>query len=204
MAWVEIMPGYESLFREWRNAQSFLDWTGVLVNWHRGRRVEEVSLTKSDPSLASASCSEVFLKKETAVTWRDRFRNAWHGFGWCATAVREAAVLIAAKRAGVSCPDVAAFGEHQRQEFVLLRGEMNCVELREWLARSRSIDERRDLAQRLGSELARLHDAGFEHPDLFAKHVLISGVGTDRVCFLDWARARKRRAYRSGRRVCAT
>jgi tRNA A-37 threonylcarbamoyl transferase component Bud32 len=196
MAWVEIMPSYESLFREWRDAKSFLDWTGVLVNWHRGRRVEEVSLTKSNPSLASTSGSQqcFFLKKEIAVTWRVRFRNAWHGFGWCATSVREAAVLIAAKQAGVACPDVAAFGEHQRQAFVLLRGEMDCVELREWLARSSSMVERRDLAQRLGRELARLHDAGFAHPDLFAKHVLISEVGTDRVCFLDWARARKRLA----------
>ena len=35
----------------------------------------------------------------------------------------------------------------------------------------------------LGSELARMHEAGFYHPDLFAKHVLVGQAdGLDRVC----------------------
>ena len=46
MGWVEIMPRYESLFRRlrWATAAPFLAWTGILVNRHRDRRVEQVCL----------------------------------------------------------------------------------------------------------------------------------------------------------------
>ena len=65
-----------------------------------------------------------FLKKQRAVTWRERWRNAWHGFGWCATAVREAAILQALRGAGIGCPDVVALGEDGRQS----RGEVGLRE----------------------------------------------------------------------------
>lgn len=189
MAWVEVMPDYQSLFCVWNSAAEFLSWTGILVNQHRKRQVEEVALPECDRRPGQF---RLFLKKEFGVSWHDRFRNAWHGFGWCATSVREAAVLIAAKRAGVACPDVVAFGEHERAAFVVLRGEIESVELREWLASKHTDTERVALAERLGQQLARLHNAGFEHPDLFAKHILVD-PNARRLCFLDWARARKRR-----------
>ena len=192
MAWFEIMPGYETQFRDWDDSARFLGWTGILVNHHRRRQVEEVSLeiepdaqARNDfVALACASGSEgrFFLKKAFSVTWHERFLNAWHGFGWCATAVREAAILIAAKRAGLACPEVAAFGEHGRSAFVLLRGETELVELRALLPTIKADAERSRLAEALGHELARLHDAGFEHPDPFAKHVLVSDVGARHSC----------------------
>jgi tRNA A-37 threonylcarbamoyl transferase component Bud32 len=38
-----------------------------------------------------------------------------------------------------------------------------------------------------------LHDAGFDHPDLFAKHILAGADGaTYRFCILDWQRGRRR------------
>ncbi len=204
MAWFETLPRYASLFRRrgWDSASSFLSWTGILVNQHRNRQVEQVALESEAParaaaSLAGAAGSKVrfFLKKEYAVCWRDRFRNAWHGFGWCSTAVREAAILQALREAGIGCPEVVALGEDRRQAFVLLGDESAMTELRAFLPTLSSDEECRCLAGALGRELARMHDAGFDHPDLFAKHILVSPRGaTYRFCILDWQRARRRRA----------
>jgi tRNA A-37 threonylcarbamoyl transferase component Bud32 len=203
MAWFETLPRYASLFRRrgWDSASSFLSWTGILVNQHRNRQVEQVTLEPEAParaaaSLAGAAGSNVrfFLKKEYAVCWRDRFRNAWHGFGWCSTAVREAAILQALREAGIGCPEVVALGEDRRQAFVLLGDESAMTELRVFLPTLSSDEECHCLAGALGRELARMHDAGFDHPDLFAKHILVSPRGaTFRFCILDWQRARRRR-----------
>jgi tRNA A-37 threonylcarbamoyl transferase component Bud32 len=208
MAWIEIMAGYAKLFgeRRWESAAPFLDWTGVLVNKHRDRQVEQVAWTDQTEaaalprgdavSLACASDPEkhFFLKKETRVRWRERFQNAWHGFGWCANSVREAGILRAARDAGVGCPEVAAFGEDEPRAFVLLRDQPAMLELRTFLPTLQSDLDRNRLADALGGELARLHNAGFDHPDLFAKHILAARFGpTFRFCILDWARARRRR-----------
>jgi len=195
MAWVEIMPKFESLFRQqgWDCAAPFLAWSGVLVNRHRYRRVEQVRLPTS--SFGDGNGDSFYLKKQDRVTWRERFRNAWHGFGWCATAVREAAILQAARSAGVGCPEVAAFGEGDSGAFVLVRDEADRIELRTLLASIHSDEERGTLAAALGAELARLHDAGFDHPDLFTKHILVSRHGKSiGFCILDWARSRRQGA----------
>lgn len=204
MAWFEILPRYAALFRRrgWESASSFLSWTGILVNRHRHRQVEQVVLEPEVPARAAASLAcaagsivRFFLKKEYAVCWRDRFRNAWHGFGWCSTAVREAAILQALGKAGIGCPEVAALGEDRRQAFVLMCDESSMTELRAFLATVSSDEECHCLAGALGRELARMHDAGFDHPDLFAKHILVAPRGaTFRFCILDWQRARRRRA----------
>jgi tRNA A-37 threonylcarbamoyl transferase component Bud32 len=191
MAWVEILPGFEALFRKAgrESASSFLGWTGVLVNKHRHREVEQVNL-RSQGFAVPHPWTSYYLKKEHAVSWRDRLRNAWHGFGWCSTAVREAAILQALREAGIGCPEVAALGEDGRHSFVLLRDHFDMTELRTFL-QERSQDQRHRLATALGHELARMHAAGFQHPDLFAKHIL---VGDERICILDWQRGRHRRA----------
>jgi tRNA A-37 threonylcarbamoyl transferase component Bud32 len=159
--------------------------------------LEPEGQARAATSLAGAAGPNLrfFLKKEYAVCWRDRFRNAWHGFGWCSTAVREAAILLALRKAGIGCPEVVALGEVRRQAFVLLGDESAMTELRAILPTLSSDKECRCLAGALGRELARMHDAGFDHPDLFAKHILVSPRGaTFRFCILDWQRARRRRA----------
>lgn len=185
MAWVEIMPGFETLFRDprWDSPASFLDWTGILVNRHRTRQVEQVALPNG---------RTFFLKKEFAVSWRSLFRNAWHGFGWCSTVVREAATLQALRRAGVGCPEVVALGEDGHRAFMLTRDESSMTDLREILPILNAEGVRR-LAEDLGAELARMHNAGFDHPDLFAKHILVAKAGHGfRVSILDWQRSRHR------------
>ncbi len=204
MPWIEIMPRYQTLFGRlgWDSAAPFLEWAGILVNQHRHRQVEQVEspgVGNTDPRGSDyltpglQSAARFFIKKESAVTWRERFRNAWHGFGWCSNSVREAAILQAARAAGVGCPAVAAFGEDESHAFVLLRDESDMVELRALLPTLTSDCERHRLADALGRELAHLHDAGFDHPDLFAKHILAAPADSSyRFCILDWARARRR------------
>jgi tRNA A-37 threonylcarbamoyl transferase component Bud32 len=126
------------------------------------------------------------------VRYRDLVRNAWHGFGWCATAVREGAILQAAQRAGVGCPEVVALGEAGTEAFVLTSDESNKSELRTYLTTHEVFDTRIRLAESIGRELAKMHDAGFDHPDLFAKHLLVSD--DQRICILDWQRARWRKS----------
>src|SRR5262249_21901069 len=60
---------------------------------------------------------------------------------------------------------------------------------RHFLHERRGMRERRDLARQIGRDLARLHAEGFNHPDLYAKHVFIS-AGDQTIYFLDWQRSR--------------
>jgi tRNA A-37 threonylcarbamoyl transferase component Bud32 len=193
MAWAEITPHDEPVCRQhgWQSADSFFALTGVLVNRHRHRQVEMVE----------ADGNRFFLKSEFAVTWRDRFRNAWSGFGWSSTAVREAKLLRALRKAGIGCPDLVACGEDQARAFVLLREAPGMAELRTVL-QSLTGEPRHRLAEALGQELARMHDAGFDHHDLFAKHIL-AGLrdGAFRFCLLDWQRGQQRRTM-SWRQRC--
>src|SRR5262249_10592289 len=50
---------------------------------------------------------------------------------------------------------------------------------------------RRRLARRLAAQVARIHDAGFTYPDLYAKHIVVEDLGA-RFTFLDWQRSRRR------------
>jgi tRNA A-37 threonylcarbamoyl transferase component Bud32 len=195
MAWVDILPGFEVLVRKggYESAASFLGWTGVLVNKHRNREVEQVELE-------SAADTSFFLKKEHAVSWRDRVRNTWHGFGWCSTAVREARLLRSLREAGIGCPELAAFGEDGRHAFVLLRDHSDMIELRKFMQGAPAAARSR-IAVALGRALARMHAAGFEHRDLFAKHILVSDDGAaPRFCILDWQRGRQRHRVSWSRR----
>jgi tRNA A-37 threonylcarbamoyl transferase component Bud32 len=217
MAWFETLPRFASMFprRSWDSASSFLSWTGILVNKHRDRQVEQVSLSfpRCDKNTSGEQAPEssdrstgllqsggmgatFFLKKEYAVSWGERIRNAWHGFGWCSTAVREAAMLRALREGGIGCPEVVALGEDRSHAFVLTRDESAMTELRAFLPTLNSDAERRRLADALGRELARMHGAGFDHPDLLAKHILVTrAAATFRFCILDWQRGRRRRIW---------
>lgn len=205
MAWFHVEPRWDSFFVGWDSVQSFLKWTGILVNLHRGRQVEQVSLPPRQSAESHRECS-FFLKKETTVRWRDRFHNAWDGFGWCSTSVREAAIVKSAHAAGIGCPEVVAFGEHRRQAFVLLRDESDLTDLRVFLEAAQCERERQAVAEALGEHIAHLHNNGFDHPDLFAKHILVGRTASGfRFCILDWARARRRKSvsWRCRRRQLA-
>ncbi len=188
MSWIEIMPTFEAAFceRGWASAEAMLRVPGVVVNRHRTRHVEQICVEDGH-----GETHRFYIKKDRWVTWRDRFRNAWHGFGWCANAVREAATLQALAKHGIACPQVVALGEADREAFVVTRDESNKVDLRDWLRDACDIVCRSALADSLGAMLAKTHDAGFAHPDLFGKHVLVGPDACDNpICILDWQRTR--------------
>jgi tRNA A-37 threonylcarbamoyl transferase component Bud32 len=174
MGWVRINPRYrQSLHQQGLDqATAFLRLPGVILSGHPDRHVLRLD-------------SGAILKKEHRVPWRDRLVNAWAGYGWVSKSSREAATLEKIARAGLPGPKPLAHGEGTRQAFLMLRDEPGLIDLRVYL--QEHPDEQLSVARALGHQLARLHAAGFEHGDLYCKHVLV-GPGP-RFCFLDWQRA---------------
>jgi len=191
MAVVEINPVYRfALDRHGlRDAEHFLALEGVIVSGHPDRHVARVTLGTGPTAVAA------FLKREHRVRWRDRLANACARYGFVTRSRREAVILRELRRAGIGCPEWIAAGEdRQGRAFLLVRELEDAAELRHFLhsRQDATAAERRRFARRLGQALARVHNAGFDHPDLYAKHVLVH-AGGEEIAFLDWQRCRRRR-----------
>jgi tRNA A-37 threonylcarbamoyl transferase component Bud32 len=144
-----------------------------------------------------------YLKREQRVRWRDRLASALAGFGLVSRSCREARLLRQLECEGVAAPEVVASGEDGRgRAFLLVRALPGAVELRHFLSDRRlSPRQRRAVAGRLGRALAACHAAGFTHPDLYAKHILVrqDETGAIAFAFLDWMRAARRRRLSAAR-----
>jgi tRNA A-37 threonylcarbamoyl transferase component Bud32 len=198
MAFLDINPEY----RTWLAAQGlatveqFLSLSGVVLSGHPDRHVARLVLDEAGAALG------VFLKREHRVPWRDRLVNAWQGFGAVSKSAREFRLLGQLRREGIGCPEPIAVGEAARgRAFLLLREIVGAQDLRAFLRNNRTIsrEQRRQLAVALGEAIAAFHAAGFDHPDLYSKHVLVCTCkntcteGATEFAFLDWARSRWRR-----------
>lgn len=186
MAMIVINPAYRDLLAAHglTTPERVLAVPNVIVSGHPDRHVARLELADLT----------VFLKREHRVRWKDRLANVWAGFGWVSKSVREARVLRQARQAGLGCPEWLAVGEDKHgRAFLLLRELAGFVDLPTWLHERRSgpTRQRRRLAHRLGAAVGQLHEAGFDHPDLYAKHVLIHSA-TGRISFLDWQRSGRR------------
>jgi tRNA A-37 threonylcarbamoyl transferase component Bud32 len=196
MAQVEINPAY----RDWLESQGLAQadrlfaLPGVIICGHPRRQVVQVTLpaapTARNPATGEAiTC---YLKREHRVSWRQRIANALAGFGFISSSQREAGLLRQLRQAGVGCPDWIAAGEDDNgQAFLLLRSVGSGIDLASFLRRRPSASWllRRQFARLLGESLAHLHEAGFAHHDLFAKHVLVNPQDGS-VSFLDWQRSK--------------
>jgi hypothetical protein len=159
-----------------RAAADFLALPGVVVSGHIGRNVSRVDL----------GGTIAYLKREHLVRIRDRFRSWRDGFGWSSISAREAAVLRRLDAHGLPRPKWLAYGEADGQAFLLLEAAEGTVDVR-------SVPQvADDLAEHLGRIVARIHAAGIDQPDLFAKHILVR-PGDLAVTILDWQRAVLRR-----------
>ncbi len=183
MAFVEINPRYrdelESLGLTTPARLAALP--GLVVSGHPDRHVARVQMV----------ARTVFLKREHRIRWRERLRAAAVGFGFVSKSVREARILTGLRQAGVRCPDWIVAGEDGDGHAFLLLEEVIGVDLRQYLHGLQS--ERCGFARRLGSALAGIHQAGFDHPDLYAKHVLVDPT-TGEIAFIDWQRSRRRKS----------
>ena len=187
---VEVHPRYRLFLRRQglTEARHFLDLSAAVVSGHPGRSVARIALTGGDEVISA------FLKRESRVSWHVRLTGAIAGFGFISRSLREARTLEALEREGVGCPEWLAAGEDDSgRAFLLIRETPGAMELRDWLRREANPAARRRLARSLGAALAQMHAAGFTHPDLYSKHVLVGPDGKS-VQFLDWQRSRRRLA----------
>lgn len=189
MATLHILPKYQTLLRQLglTRPADFLHLSGTIYGGHPDRHVAHLLLHTPTGPLP------VFLKREHRVPLRERLKNALAGFGLVSRSLREFTLLRQLQAEGIGCPEPLAAGEDsQGRAFLLLREVPAATELRLMLQRCTS-RQRRRLARQLGVALARLHQAGFDHPDLYSKHVLVQRDGNDdfSFCLLDWQRSRR-------------
>jgi tRNA A-37 threonylcarbamoyl transferase component Bud32 len=191
MAFVEINARYQSFLEQWglTNADQFLALPALVVGGHPDRHVTQVVLGKGPGAIRA------YMKREHHVSWKERLANAWAGFGLASRSFREYQVLQALRRANIACPDPLASGEDREgRAFLLVREVTGAVDLRVFLG-DRIGDkplERRRFVRLLGETLARIHDAGFDHPDLYSKHLLVNPEN-GLIRFVDWQRSRRYR-----------
>jgi hypothetical protein len=175
-------------------AADFLDLSGPVVSGHPDRHVRCVRLGEGPDAMVA------YLKREHRVPWRDRLASAWAGCGFVSKSSREYSLLRALSRAGIGCPEALAAGEDDAgRAFLLVRAAAG-LDLGHYLHGRR---DRRAVALQLGAALARLHAAGYQHGDLYAKHVVVQPddrAGEPALTFLDWQRARRARRLGWGQR----
>jgi heptose I phosphotransferase len=186
-AFVAWHPIYRDFLREQglTGPDAFLALPTIILSGHPDRQVGRVTMGSRAKPLSA------FLKREFRVHWTVRLANFLSGFGLASRSLREAHTLQALRREGLPGPEWLAAGEDGRgQAFLLVREAEGARGLPALLQSANDPTERRRLAWRLGATLARLHDAGFEHRDLYAKHVVIEPENGD-VMLVDWQRARR-------------
>lgn len=188
-SFVEIAPAWRRFLHDQGlvEAEDFLALPALIVSGHLDRHVARARLGDG-PGVVFA-----YLKREHRVPWSVRLRNLLAGFGLASRSLREMKVLQALGREAFGAPELLAAGEDdQGRAFLLVREVEGALDLRSFLHEEKDPQRRLIVIGRLAEMLARLHDAGFEHPDLYAKHVLVS-PGPGQVYLLDWQRARRRR-----------
>ncbi len=176
-------------------ARDFLDLPGDVIGGHPDRHVVRVELGEGGRRVVA------YLKREHRIPWRDRLSNALAGFGWVTKSGREAATLREMADAGLPVPVVLATGESGGRAFLLVKAIRGAVSLPDVLRGTKQFPAKRKLlARRLGELLARFHDAGFDLPDLSAKHVLVHPRRLD-ITLIDVPRSRCRAAVPRADRV---
>jgi tRNA A-37 threonylcarbamoyl transferase component Bud32 len=194
MAFVEIHTHYRQMLARQglATADDFLALDGTVCCGHPDRHVARVMLGRGPHTVTA------FIKREHRTRWRDRLANMWAGFGWASRSLREFKFLSRLESTSIGSPEPIAVGEDDDgRAFLLIRELEGYQDLRQFVAdmKTSTLAKRRDVARHLGVALARMHQAGFEHGDLYSKHVLVSPAAAPEFlafCFLDWQRAQRR------------
>jgi tRNA A-37 threonylcarbamoyl transferase component Bud32 len=162
-----------------RTAQDFLNWSqGATVTRHDGRST----------MLVNVQGLSTYLKRQTGISWKEQLACWWAGFGLSSRCLREWQVLCELQDESPLGPEPLAAGEAAGGAFVMVRALPEAVDLATLAAHRLAARQRRLITGRIGAALAGLHERGFSHPDLFAKHVFVH-LETGRVSFIDFQRS---------------
>ncbi len=205
---IVINPRYERLVRRHglHEFDRVMHWHGgQKVGKHAKRDVAQIALEDDGRQV------RLYLKREWQTYLKDRFHNWLDGLGWGTKSRREWHVLRAMSEAGIGCAEPVVVAEQsgfRPQGYLVLREIPGTVLLGPYLAEHggrMTVRQRRQLAAHLGREVGRLHAAGIDHPDLFSKHILLSGDGSKgdlpKVWFIDMQRSSTQRAVSLAQRV---
>ncbi len=118
----------------------------------------------------------------------------------------ELRVLTDARAAGVPVPEALGIvsrrrGLGLRRGWLLVREVPGAVDLMAFLVASPPPARRREVLASAGRIVRRLHDSGFEHPDLHFKNLLLAPGDAVRVLVLDLDRVRRLPALSRERRL---
>ncbi|HMP01440.1 MAG TPA: lipopolysaccharide kinase InaA family protein [Gemmatales bacterium] len=180
MAVLLVKPRYAlSLWRQGlRTVRDYMSrLEGVRITRHHGREVSWLALDGV----------QGFLKKQFRIPVKDFFSSWWGGFGWVSRSRREWQVLHLLRERQMLCPEPIAVGESGQEGFLLTSRLPHCIDLPTFLRSGPTSARRWQVLKRLGARIADLHDAGFDHPDLYAKHIFIDERTGD-VGFVDFQR----------------
>src|SRR6187399_2285 len=102
--WAEVHPNFREAFAAARllTAEALLALPGEVVSGHPERHVMRVELPGGRIG---------YLKRQHRVSWRERLKQKFAGFGWSPRSIREAKLLKELSRAKLPCPQWIAFGE---------------------------------------------------------------------------------------------
>jgi tRNA A-37 threonylcarbamoyl transferase component Bud32 len=180
MAVLMVKPRYAlTLWRQGlRSVQDFVTrLEGVRISRHHHREVSWLALDGL----------QGFLKKQFHIPLKDYLSSWWAGFGWVSRTQREWQVLHLLRERGLLCPEPIAVGANRQQSFLLTGRLPHCIDLPAFLRGEADAATRWRMLKRLGQRIADLHDAGFDHPDLYAKHIFLDVRGEE-VGFVDFQR----------------
>jgi heptose I phosphotransferase len=161
----------------------------VMQPVHRGR--DTIRLRLAD----AAGEKVLYLKREQRPRWKDLLRHAAAGRGFWTLARGEFEILRTLAAAGIGCPrPIACLQQGSvRPRSCLVLEELPGMPLGAFLKESLSGSERgtRDaFFSSLGHEIARLHAAGVNQPDLYTSHVYVDGdAPTWQFALLDFQRS---------------
>lgn len=178
----QVLPAWVGWFRRHglTRPDDCLLTAGDIVSGHRDRHVRALTIDRR----------KFFLKVEHRVPWRVRWRNWRDGHGWVSLSAREAQTIGELRAAGVPAPQVIATGcDALGREFLMLRRIAGADLRRTLQADQLGGLARWRMARSIGQAIARVHAAGYDAPDLSAKHVLVRKSGS--ISLIDWPRARR-------------
>jgi heptose I phosphotransferase len=162
----------------------------VMQPVHRGRDTIRLRL-------ADATGGKVlFIKREHRPRWKDLARHTAAGHGFWTLARGEFETLRTLAAAGIGCPRPIAClqqGATRPRSCLVLEELSGSLPLGAFLKELLSGSDRatRDaFFSRLGSEIARLHAAGVNQPDLYTSHIHVHGEQPSwEFSFLDFQRS---------------